>query len=106
VIVVAGPYHGAAVIDPRTGTITYQPEAGYLGNDSIDYRVCDTAHPPRCATGAVLVVIGVPQTSALSPGRELSRPSDGLVAGAALAGIAALVGLIATSPRRRRRPTR
>jgi hypothetical protein len=102
VTVVTGPNHGTATVDPLTGRITYRPDVGYLGDDAFTYRVCDTASPPECTAGEVMVMVGVPQTSALVTSGRSPRPSGELVVWAVLAGIASLAVLVAQRPRRRR----
>jgi len=60
--IVSGPLHGTAVDPPNT--ITYTPNKGYIGPDSLTYRVCSTDNPLLC-TQAVLsfnVVVGIPNT--------------------------------------------
>ena len=60
--IVSGPSHGIAVDPPNT--ITYTPNKGYTGPDSLTYRVCSTDNPMLC-TQAVLsfsVVAGIPNT--------------------------------------------
>ncbi|MEI6481682.1 MAG: Ig-like domain-containing protein, partial [Candidatus Saccharibacteria bacterium] len=60
--IVSGPSHGTAVDPPNT--ITYTPNKGYTGPDSLTYRVCSTDNPLLC-TQAVLsfnVVAGIPNT--------------------------------------------
>ncbi|MEI6481632.1 MAG: Ig-like domain-containing protein, partial [Candidatus Saccharibacteria bacterium] len=60
--IVSGPSHGTAVDPPNT--ITYTPNKGYIGTDSLTYRVCSTDNPLLC-TQAVLsfsVTAEVPST--------------------------------------------
>src|SRR4030095_10504384 len=43
VLVVSGPAHGMAVVNPATGAITYTPVDGFSGTDSFRYTVRDVA---------------------------------------------------------------
>jgi large repetitive protein len=52
------PAHGTATCD-AAGNCTYTPNAGYAGNDSYTYTVCDTSSPtPQCAITTVAVQVG------------------------------------------------
>lgn len=51
---VAGPDHGSVVINPD-GTFTYTPDAGFIGEDSFEYEVCDNGTPSICTTATVTV---------------------------------------------------
>ncbi|WGX97605.1 Ig-like domain-containing protein [Nocardioides sp. L-11A] len=52
----SGPAHGNT--SATGGTITYTPDAGFSGEDSYDYQVCDTSHPtPICDTATVTVTV-------------------------------------------------
>ena len=50
---------GAVVnIDPNTGAYTYTPPAGFVGEDSFKYTVCDDADPtPLCDTATVEIQV-------------------------------------------------
>jgi len=41
--IISPPTHGTTQIDPQTGAITYLPEAGFVGTDTLSYQVQDTA---------------------------------------------------------------
>ncbi|MBV8328195.1 gliding motility-associated C-terminal domain-containing protein [Chryseobacterium sp.] len=43
VVILTPPAQGTAVINPATGQITYTPNAGYLGPDTIVYKFCGAA---------------------------------------------------------------
>ncbi|HPO12378.1 MAG TPA: Ig-like domain-containing protein [Candidatus Hydrogenedentes bacterium] len=45
VVVTQPPQHGAAVVNPATGAITYTPAANYNGNDAFEYQVTDDGSP-------------------------------------------------------------
>ena len=48
------PAHGRVDLNPD-GSVTYTPVSGYSGPDTVDYRVCDSGSPRRCATAPVRV---------------------------------------------------
>ena len=51
------PGNGEATVG-TDGLITYAPEAGFSGEDSFSYRVCDTSDPtPVCGMAAVTVTV-------------------------------------------------
>jgi hypothetical protein len=50
------PTNGVAVINPD-GTLTYTPNNGFIGNDTLTYVVCDNGTPSLCDTALVVVVI-------------------------------------------------
>lgn len=43
VIIITQPTKGTATLNPATGVITYIPNAGYLGTDTIVYKFCGNA---------------------------------------------------------------
>ncbi|TFH07031.1 MAG: lamin tail domain-containing protein, partial [Candidatus Atribacteria bacterium] len=55
VAVESPPTNGTAVVDPITGTITYEPHANFNGSDSFTYRVCNTEG--ECDTARVVVIV-------------------------------------------------
>lgn len=56
--------HGTLTLDPSTGRYTYQPEAGYVGNDSFTYRINDGLITSQTAATVYLSVYnGVPDPS-------------------------------------------
>ena len=50
VSIVAAPQHGWAEIDPFTGQITYTPATGFIGIDTLLYRVFDATEKSATAT--------------------------------------------------------
>ena len=79
--IVSGPSHGTAVDPPNT--ITYTPNKGYIGPDSLTYRVCSTDNPLLC-TQAVLsfnVVAGIPNTGIGSNANNSSYSDHLFIAG-------------------------
>ena len=65
VTIVDGPSHGQVSIDPDSGVITYEPDAGYDGPDSFSYQVCDTLGV--CATAQVNITVLLPDTATARP---------------------------------------
>jgi uncharacterized repeat protein (TIGR01451 family) len=51
------PNKGTASINPATGEVTYTPNAGASGVDSLVYRICDVLNPTVCDTALVVVRI-------------------------------------------------
>ena len=58
---VSGPLNGTANYNPGTGVLTYTPNAGFSGVDSLIYSICDngTPVPPVCDTALVVIAVGV-----------------------------------------------
>ncbi|WP_372490092.1 Ig-like domain-containing protein [Chitinophaga sedimenti] len=50
------PAHGTITFNVN-GTFTYTPAVGYVGTDSMDYKVCDNGTPQRCDTARIRFVI-------------------------------------------------
>jgi gliding motility-associated-like protein len=50
------PTNGAAVINPD-GTLTYTPNNGFIGNDTLTYIICDNGTPSLCDTAIVVVSV-------------------------------------------------
>jgi len=40
--IIDNPSNGVGVVDPVTGDITYTPNAGFIGKDTLEYKVLDT----------------------------------------------------------------
>ncbi|WBX72064.1 tandem-95 repeat protein [Tenacibaculum retecalamus] len=55
------PTNGTVVMNPD-GSYTYTPNAGFTGEDSFTYTVCDDGTPQECATATVTVEV-LPVTS-------------------------------------------
>ncbi|WP_345245579.1 Ig-like domain-containing protein, partial [Nibrella saemangeumensis] len=56
-IIVEGPDNGTAVIN-STGTLTYTPNAGFAGSDTLFYRICDPVNPLLCDSALVVFNVG------------------------------------------------
>ena len=52
--ILANPTHGTAVVN-LDGTITYSPTPGFVGMDTLTYKVCDTGSPIKCDTAIVTI---------------------------------------------------
>lgn len=55
--VVADPNSGSVSVDTASGTVTYTPEADFVGTDAFTYVVCDSAPVPECNTASVEVAV-------------------------------------------------
>ncbi|QTN38315.1 tandem-95 repeat protein [Cryomorphaceae bacterium] len=44
-LILIGPLHGTAVIDPLTKSLVYVSDFNYSGMDSLRYRICDDGNP-------------------------------------------------------------
>uniref|UniRef100_UPI002492B708 gliding motility-associated C-terminal domain-containing protein n=1 Tax=Winogradskyella flava TaxID=1884876 RepID=UPI002492B708 len=44
-------------IDPNTGVFTYTPNAGFTGQDSFMYTICDDGTPQACDTATVYITV-------------------------------------------------
>jgi gliding motility-associated-like protein len=62
VAIIGGPSNGVAVVDSVTGEITYTPNVGWFGVDTIFYMVCDSGVVPiLCDTSYIVInVISLP----------------------------------------------
>ncbi len=54
-----GPNHGSVVIDKTTGTATYIPNKGFVGEDIFYYEICDDGIPcdPECGQAIVFITV-------------------------------------------------
>ena len=58
VSVTVPPLHGTTSVNAGTGAITYTPNTGYTGYDTLTYQVCDLSSPtPQCATGVQIITV-------------------------------------------------
>ncbi len=57
VTVTSGPSHGGATVDGATGNITYTPEAGFTGQDTLTYSVCVDGELANCATSYQVITV-------------------------------------------------
>jgi gliding motility-associated-like protein len=59
VTLIDSPSNGTATVDPITGAITYTPNTGFTGTDTLIYQVCDdgTPLPEICDTALVIITV-------------------------------------------------
>ncbi len=57
VTVTSGYSNGTESVDGVTGDITYTPNPGYIGFDTLTYQVCVTGEPANCATADQIVLV-------------------------------------------------
>ncbi len=50
------PTRGTAVVN-ADGTITYTPDPYFVGTDSMEYRICDSANPAACQTATIYFTV-------------------------------------------------
>ena len=63
VSIIAQPSNGILTINYLTGAVTYSPEAGFYGEDSYDYQVCDNGYPLPAICRQATVTITVDHQS-------------------------------------------
>ena len=54
--IIANPKNGTASID-SAGNITYLPNTGFTGNDTLTYYICDNGIPTKCDTALVIISV-------------------------------------------------
>jgi gliding motility-associated-like protein len=54
--VTAQPANGTAIVNPD-GTLKYTPNNGFIGKDSLVYRICDDGLPMNCQTTLVYITV-------------------------------------------------
>jgi hypothetical protein len=57
VMISGGPSSGTASVDPATGNITYTPNPGFSGSDTIYYTVCDDGTPVLCDQAMIVITV-------------------------------------------------
>ncbi|MEP9363130.1 Ig-like domain-containing protein [Nocardioides sp. CN2-186] len=75
-----GPSHGSVVVEAN-GSITYTPDAGYVGDDAFDYTICSPTAPTVCATTSVTVTVLPVNHPPVLPDVALSTRTDHAVRG-------------------------
>ena len=88
VTLINSPSNGTATVDPITGAITYTPNAGFTGTDTLIYQVCDdgTPLPELCDTAIVIITVLSCQTDltadcdgdGVTNGEEVDPDGDGI----------------------------
>ena len=71
--IVSGPSHGQAVDPP--GTITYTPNAGYSGSDSLVYQVCSSLDNTVCSQATLSFTVAA-ANAVKAPATGYGRPSQ------------------------------
>jgi hypothetical protein len=64
--VITAAQHGNLVLSPN-GTYTYTPTTGFIGTDSVTYKVCDNGTPTLCDTAIVVIEVREPNIGNQSP---------------------------------------
>ena len=59
------PTSGTAVVN-ADGTIKYTPTAGFVGTDSLTYKICDSASPANCQVAIVYFTVNPANTSSVT----------------------------------------
>jgi hypothetical protein len=54
--ITTAPTRGSVVVN-ADGTITYTPNTFFVGTDSLEYRICDSATPAACQTATVYFTV-------------------------------------------------
>jgi len=54
------PSNGTTSINGTTGDITYTPNSGFIGLDTLTYQVCVTGEPGNCATAKQIITVNAP----------------------------------------------
>lgn len=60
VTVTVNPQHGSTSVNTGNGAITYTPTTGYIGLDTLTYRVCVTGEASNCATAIQIITVNAP----------------------------------------------
>jgi gliding motility-associated-like protein len=60
VLVTQQPKNGTTTVNPTTGDVTYTPKAGFVGNDTLYYKVCDKNTPSLCDTAMQIITVEAP----------------------------------------------
>jgi alpha-tubulin suppressor-like RCC1 family protein len=75
-VIIRQPSNGSGIVNGN-GTISITPVAGFIGKDSLAYRVCDNQSPlPKCDTEFVFITvnpIGAPNTTIANGDYAVSR---------------------------------
>jgi hypothetical protein len=57
VVVTVDPKHGTTGVNSGTGDITYTPNSGFVGMDTLVYKVCVTGEALNCATAKQIITV-------------------------------------------------
>lgn len=75
VSVVSQPAHGIAYVNSLNGNVTYIPNPGFIGTDTLTYRVYDNQAPAVCATAVQIITVkalGAANTTSASDDFKIS----------------------------------
>jgi len=57
VTITAGPQNGSITFDQATGVVSYTPDNGFAGNDSIVYQVCTGTENTHCESATIRISV-------------------------------------------------
>ena len=77
VTVTTAPSHGTAAPDGN-GTFTYTPNPDFVGSDSFEYKICDSAALPMCDTALVSIEVAIPVSVNVIP-QKLNVKKNGVL---------------------------
>ena len=80
VTVVTPPTNGTTTVDPATGEITYTPDPGFYGADTLIYSICDTGMPVLCDTALVIITVTPVNDAPVANGDTATTDEDTSVA--------------------------
>jgi large repetitive protein len=80
--VVGTPKNGTITISP-TGAYIYTPNANFVGEDSVQYQICDLGTPKLCDTSWILIVVNQPNRAPIATDEvtvtTVSTPVNGVL---------------------------
>jgi large repetitive protein len=80
--VVGTPKNGTITISP-TGSYIYTPNANFVGEDSVQYQICDLGTPKLCDTSWILIVVNQPNRAPIATDEvtvtTVSTPVNGVL---------------------------
>ena len=76
VTVVTPPSNGTTTIDPVTGEITYTPDPGFYGTDTVIYSICDTGMPVLCDTALIIITVNPVNDGPVANGDTATTDED------------------------------
>lgn len=74
------PRNGTATVK-EDGTINYIPDPGFLGTDTLTYRVCETGGS-NCGFAYVVIKVTPNESTVTTPGGPVTTPASGNIVGA------------------------
>lgn len=79
--IVNGPSNGTAQVNVD-GTITYTPAPGFIGNDTLIYRVCEAPGGTPCGDAYVIIKVTPDETTVTTPDGPVTIPASGNIVAA------------------------